>query len=259
MIPSTRTRGRSLRAGLASIVCAVALASLAAACSGNTATTPTTPTTPAVTAAISPVTTNLQIGQTQTFTLTASTSPTSVTWTSSNTNVMTIDEGGNATAVGVGAATIAAIGDASQSATLVVQVVPIYQGNWAGTATVIACTDLAGFTAGNYCAQNLGVARRVTLSLTQSGLSVAGAMTKSEGANLLNGSVGGSIGASGEISVAGTLAGLANGSNLQLTVISWNSMADGSQMTGTWAGNVTSPQILGLATLQWSLTMQPSP
>jgi hypothetical protein len=173
--------------------------------------------------------------------------------------VITIDDGGNATAVGVGASTITATGDAGQTASLAIQIVPIYQGSWVGTATVIACTDLAGFNAAGYCAQNLGAAKKVTLTLTQSGLVVSGAITKAEGANLLNGAVAGSIGANGDIAIAGTMAGIANGSNLQLTLISWNSLADGTQMAGTWAGNVTSPQILGIATLQWSLTMQLAP
>ena len=238
----------------------LALATLSwVACGDSNTPAVTTPTTTAVAAAVSPGITNIQIGQTQAFTLTATPAAATVTWTSSNTNVMTIDEGGNATAVGVGAATISGLGDAGQTAALTVQVVPIYQGNWTGTATVIACTDLAGFTANNYCAQNLGVPKRVTLTLTQAGLSVIGTMTKSEGANLLTGSVGGVILGAGDISMAGALAGLANGANLQLSVISWNSLADGRLMTGSWAGNVTSPQILGLATLQWSLTMQTAP
>ena len=99
----------------------------------------------------------------------------------------------------------------------------------------------------------------MTLTLTQSGLGVTGAITKAEGANLLNGSVAGSIGAGGDITLAGTMAGIADGSSFQLTLISWNSLADGSRMTGSWAANVTSPQILGIATLQWSLTMQLTP
>ena len=243
-----------------SFVCAVAVALSAWACGGsNTPTTPTTTTTTTPAASITPGITNLQVGQTQTFTLTASTTPAVVTWTSSNTNAITIDDGGTATAVGVGASTIAATGDAGQTATLTVQIVPIYQGSWVGTATAIACTGLAGFDAMGYCALNLGVPRKVTLTLTQSGLGVSGAITKAEGANLLNGAVAGSIGANGDITLAGTMAGVANGSNLQLTLISWNSLAEGTQMAGSWAGNVTSPQILGIATLQWSLTMQLAP
>ena len=197
------------------------------------------------------------VGQTQTFTLSATTTPTTVI--SSNTTVLTIDEGGNATAVGVGTATVTATGDDGQTATLAVQVVPVYQGNWVGIATAIACTELAGFIAVNYCAQNLGVSKKVTLALSQNGLSVTGSMTKAEGTNLLNGSVGGVINANGDITLSGTLAGLAGGSNFQLALISWNSIADGSQMTGTLAGNVTSQQITGIATVQWALTAQAVP
>jgi hypothetical protein len=37
------------------------------------------------------------------------------------------------------------------------------------------------------------------------------------------------------------------------TLISWNSLAIGTTMTGVWATNVTSPQIVGIVTVQWSL------
>jgi hypothetical protein len=235
----------------------IAAAMAAGACSGdNTATSPTT-TTPAAT--ITPATTVYQIGQTQTLTLTAQTTPTNVVWSSSNPNVITIDGDGNFTAVGVGAATITATADANVSATLSLQVVPIYQGTWIGTAKVLACTDLAGFLANGYCAKNLGAVNAVTLSMIQGGAGVSGTITKSEGANLLNGTLQGPIGAGGDITLTGTLAGLANGSNLQLSVISWNSLADGANMTGTWSGNITSPQIVGIATLQWSLSLRLQP
>ena len=137
---------------------------------------------------------------------------------SSNTNALTIDGGGTATAVGVGAATITATGDAGQTATLTVQTVPVYQGNWTGTATVLACTDLAGFTAAGYCARNLGTTQPVTLSLNQSGLAISGTMTKAEGANLLTGPVTGATGINGDITLTGTLAGIANGANVQLAL-----------------------------------------
>jgi hypothetical protein len=237
----------------------IVIAALAVGACSNDDTTTTTPTTPTPTASITPAGTVYQIGQTQTFTLTATTTPTNVTWTSSNTAVLTIDSSGNATAVGVGTSIITSAADNNLSATLAIQVVPLYQGTWRGTARVLACTDVAGFQSAAYCARNVGAVNTVTLSLTQSGANVSGSITKSEGANLLNGSVGGTIGAAGDVTFTGTLAGLANGSNLQLAVISWNSLADGATMTGTWAGNITSPQILGIATLQWSLTMQTAP
>lgn len=223
--------------------------------------TPSTPTTPTSTSAITPATTALAVTQTQTYTLSATPTPTTTTWMSSNTNALTIDSGGNAVAVGVGAATITATGDAGQSATLTVQTVPLYQGNWVGTATVLACTDLAGFTSSGYCARNLGTTQQVTLSLTQSGLTLSGTMTKAEGASLINGGISGTTGINGDITVTGKLTGLANNSNpnLELALISWNSISDGTNMTGTWSGNLTSPQILGLATLQWSLRMTKAP
>ena len=229
----------------------------ASACSDNNSST--TPTTPTSTATISPATSVLQIAQQQTYTLSATTTPTTVTWTSSDPSVLTIDSGGTATAMKVGAATITATGDASQTATLTVQVVPVYQGNWAGTATVLACTDLSGFTSAGYCARNLGTVQPVTLTLTQSGLTLSGTMTKAEGGNLLNGSITGVVGIFGDITLTGTLAGVANGSNYQLGVVSWNSLATGSRMTGNWSANITSPQVLGIATLQWSLTLNQIP
>jgi hypothetical protein len=237
--------------------CAFVAALTAGACSNDD--TASTTTTPTATAAITPATTIYQTGQTQTFTLTASTTPTNVMWSSSNPGVMTIDDAGNATAVSVGTATITSTADSNVSATLAVQVVPTYQGNWIGTATVLACTDVAGFQTAAYCGRNLGAVNTMTLVLTQSGSTISGTITKSEGTNLLNGTIGGTIGAGGDVTMTGTLAGLANGSNLQLAVITWNSLADGASMTGTWAGNITSPQILGIATLQWSLTMHTAP
>lgn len=236
-------------------VCFILAAAAATACSNDeTATSPTSTTTS--NAAITPTTTVYQIGQTQTLTMTAQNTPTNVVWSSSNPNIVTIDSGGNFVAVGVGAATITASADAGLSATLSLQIVPIYQGNWIGTAQVLACTDIAGFLSNGYCAKNLGTVNAVTLNMSQSGATVNSTITKTEGANLLNGTVTGPIGAGGDITLTGTLAGLASGSNLQLSVISWNSLADGAKMTGTWSGNITSPQILGIATLQWSLSMR---
>jgi hypothetical protein len=214
---------------------------------------PVDPTTPPTTA-ISPAATVLQIGQTQVYTLTPATTTNVITWTSSNQSVLTIDATGMATGLANGVSTVTGSSDAGTSATLAVQVVPVYAGSWAGTTSVLACTDLAGFASAGYCAQSLGATERWTLTLTQSGLSLTGTMTKSEGPNVLNGTVNGSIGGSGDIiSITGTLAGFARGANLVLTPISWNALAAGNTITGTWAANVTSQQILGIATLQWRL------
>ncbi len=53
--------------------------------------------------------------------------------------------------------------------------------------------------------------------------------------------------------MTGTLSGFARGANLVLTPISLNALASGGSITGTWAANVTSQQILGIATIQWHL------
>jgi hypothetical protein len=127
-------------------------------------------------------------------------------------------------------------------------------GSWSGTATVLACTDIGGFASANYCAQIRGSVQRWTLVLSQAGLTVSGTMTLSEGANVLSGPMAGAIGASGDIiSLTGSLAGLANGTSIVVTPISWDSLASDGKMTGGWAANVTSQQILGVATVQWSL------
>jgi hypothetical protein len=149
----------------------------------------------------------------------------------------------------VGAATITATDAQTTTLTCRPSVV-----SGAGTATCWHI-DLAGFTAAGYCAKNLGTTQQVTLSLTQSGLTLSGTMTKAEGANLISGPVSGTTGINGDITLTGTLSGIADGANVQLALISWNSLADGANMTGTWSGNITSPQILGLATLQWSLRL----
>jgi hypothetical protein len=227
------------------------LALLAAGgCANSDSPTTPDPTTPATTA-ISPATTVLQVGQTQVYTITPTTTS-AITWTSSNESVLTIDAGGSAVGLANGVATVTATPETGTGATLAVQVVPVYAGSWAGTSTVLACTDLAGFAAAGYCAQSLQATETWGLTLTQSGLAVSGTMSKSEGANVLSGAVTGAIGGSGDIiSLTGTLTGFARGANLVITPISWNALAGGGSITGTWAGNVTSPQILGIATVQW--------
>jgi hypothetical protein len=222
-------------------------------CGDSTSPSPINP-NPTPTTAITPATTVLQIGQTQAYTFTPAPTTNVITWTSSNESVLTIDATGTATGLANGVSTITGSSDSGTSATLAVQVVPVYAGSWAGTTPVLACTDLAGFASAGYCSQSVGVTERWTLTLTQSGLALTGTMTKSEGANVLSGTVIGAIGGSGDIiALRGTLAGFARGANLVLTPISWNALATGNTITGTWAANVTSEQILGIATLQWQL------
>jgi Bacterial Ig-like domain (group 2) len=233
---------------------AVGLFTIAACSNSGTPTTATTTTAPA-TSLITPDTTVLAIGQTQLFTYSTATATDGIfTWTSSNPGILAIDNTGLATGLSSGLSTITGQLTDGTSSTLSVQVVPNYQGLWAGTSTVIACTDVLGFTSAGYCSQVSNAVQQWTLTLLQTGLSVSGTMTKSEGASVLTGNVSATVGGSGDlIAMTGTLAGVANGTNLVVTPISWDSFAAGSNMTGSWSANVTSSQVLGSATLQWSL------
>ena len=193
------------------------------------------------------------IGQAQPYAVANAKTDAVVTWTSSDPSILTIDSTGNATAMATGIITITATTDDGQTATLQVQVVPNYQGTWTGNVTNTACTDIAGFASINYCARGLGIAQPLTLTLAQSGLTISGTMVKSETGGAVSGNVAGVIGTGGDVTLTGTLAGVSNGANLTVTLLSWNSLAVNARMTGVGAANVTSQQILGIATVQWSV------
>ena len=236
-------------------LCIVASLFMIEACSTSTAPTSATTTTTPTTSLITPATAALTIGQTQVYSYSTATSANTITWTSSNAAVLTIDGTGLATALASGVATITGALDTGTSSTLTVQVVPNYQGSWAGTSRVLECTDVAGFTSGGYCAQIRTSVQQWTLTLLQAGLELSGTMTKSEGSSVLSGSVTATIGGQGDIvSMTGSLGGVANGANLLVTPIAWDSFATGSSMKGNWSANVTSSQLTGSATVQWLLT-----
>jgi hypothetical protein len=238
-----------------SYLCIVASLCMIEACSTSTAPTTTTTTTTPTSTLITPATAALTIGQTQLYSYSTATSANIITWSSSNAGVLTIDGTGLATAIASGVATITGSLDTGTSSTLTVQVVPNYQGSWAGTATVLACTAVDGFASAGYCSQIGSSVQQWTLTLNQTGLTLSGSMTKSEGANVLNGPVTATIGGQGDIvSMTGPLGGIANGANVLVTPIAWDSFATGSSMKGSWSANVTSSQFTGSATVQWSLS-----
>ena len=238
--------------------CVVAAGLSATACDSSNPTTPTTTTTTTATAvlAITPSTGVLLIGQTQAFsTLNAASTVVVTTWTSSDPSILTIDAGGSATAVAKGTVTITAATDDGKTATQQVFIAPNYQGTWTGTNLVIACTDIAGFLSNNYCAQHLRTPERLTMVLSQINLAVAGTITRSEAGGQAVGSVSGVVGSGGDLAtLVGSLSGVVSGSNQTMTLISWNSLATNASMTGTWAATITSPQVVGVATVQWSFS-----
>jgi hypothetical protein len=215
--------------------------------------TAATSTTDTATFAITPVITVQIVGQTQTWGVVNAAADSTVTWMSSDPTLLTIDSDGNSTAIAKGVVTIIAQTSTSQEATLQVQVVPNYEGTWTGQAVMIACTDIGGFASARYCAQGT-TPQPVTLTLVHENLSVTGTLSKSEGDGQLSGIVTGNVGTGGDITLTGTISGLSRGANLAAALTSWNALVTDTSMTGSWSANITSPQILGIATVQWSLT-----
>jgi hypothetical protein len=246
-----------------SVSFAVVAGLLIGACGSSSSPTTATSTTPAVTlSGLNPsqVATMIQVGQAQVYTLTVAPTTAVITWTSSAPGVLTVDSTGNATGISNGIASLTASADSGQTASLAVQVVPVYGGTWAGNVTVVGCTDLVGFAAAGYCAHTLGAVQAFTMSLSQTlsntGNIVSGTFTKGEGGNTLSGSVSnGNIGTGGDVGgLTGLLGGVADGVNLSVTLTSWNSFATPTTMTGVWGANVTSPQIPGVVSVSYSLT-----
>ncbi|PWT81289.1 MAG: hypothetical protein C5B57_10760 [Blastocatellia bacterium] len=253
------TASRMLRFFLTYFLTLCLAAFLVTGCGGsNTPSTPSTPTpTPTPPAlSITPATTVLMVGQTQTYSATKSDSSTeTVTWSSTDSGVLPIDANGNAVALAKGAVTITATStnDSTLTATLNVQVVPAYQGNWSGITTMTACTDTNAFATNGYCSSRVGGSQQLVMSLTQSNLGITGTITKIEAGGQVSGSVTGSIGTNGDITqLTGTLSGNVNGADVSVKLIAWDSSATGTTMTGTWATNVTSAQMNGNVTEQWS-------
>ena len=222
------------------------------ACGSTTEPSTTTTTTATPTLGISPPTTALAVGQTQAYTVINAAATDVITWSSSDAAILQVDSAGNATGIARGSVTLTATSSAGTTATLPIQVAPNYQGNWSGNTTVTACTDIGGFATNNYCAQRIRTTQRITMSLTQTGLGIGGTVTVTEPGGQVSGPVSGAIGAGGDITtLVGTLTGVVGGANLSTALISWNSLASTSGMTGNFAATSTSSQIVGIATVQW--------
>jgi hypothetical protein len=236
----------------------VAIAAFAAVACGTTTPSTTTTTTVAPTLSISPQTAALAVGQVQAYTVINGVATDTTTWSSSNAGIFTVDSAGNVTGVSSGVATLTATASSGPTATLQIQIVPNYQGTWSGNSTVTACTDIGGFETNAYCAQRVRTTQRMTIAINQAGLAITGTLTQAETTGQVVGSVTGAIGAGGDIStLAGTLTGVVNGANITTTIISWDALATTSGLTGNWAGNITSSQIVGIATVQWQFTAIP--
>jgi hypothetical protein len=225
---------------------------------GSSTSPSTTTTTAAATLAITPTTGAVAVGQVMNYSVLNSATGDTIAWSSSDASIFSVDTSGNVTGISRGTGTLTATASSGPTATLQIQVAPSYVGTWSGSAAVTACTDIGGYTTAGYCAQRIHTVQRITVSFTQNGLGVAGTLTQAEPSGQVSGPVTGAIGTGGDISsLVGTLTGVIAGSNTATALISWTSLATDAGLTGSFAANVTSPQIVGIATVQWQFSGVP--
>ena len=99
-----------------------------------------------------------------------------------------------------------------------------YAGTWNGTYHIDTCT--ATFLIDSWCPSALGSTAPLQLSLTQSGSSVTGTIAFQN----VTGSVSGTVGANGVLSLSGT-ASTADG---HFTLTAWSTTVSGTSMSGTF-------------------------
>lgn len=152
------------------------------------------------------------------------------------------------TAAGNYSGTIAVMGDQTSGSNTVStsgSATASVAGNWSGQYVVERC-DGTGSNQDYFCSAQRGAfppgsSLPISLSLTQNGNSVTGA--------ILLGQVSGVV--SGAVSASGTLLlqGSASAGTLSLTLSSWNTTASGSSMTGTFSYNAGLSGIPGTAVI----------
>ena len=108
-------------------------------------------------------------------------------------------------------------------------VIPAVQGTWTGEYVVASCTDPTGL---GLCAaySPVGAVLPVRLGLSQTGQQLTG--------NLVLGAftipVSGTINAAGRMVLTGSASGLLVGQQTTVTIVNWDTVVAGSNMTGGW-------------------------
>lgn len=152
------------------------LALLFAGCDNN-ASAPTSPS--AGTLQVTTPRSTLRAGETAQLVVTTSAGApvTGLTWTSSDTSVLSVSATGLATAGRAGRVTIGAASQ-SGSGSIALRVVPDYQGTWTGGISRPQITCSASSTAA-FCAPGVATAGTVTLTIAQVGDQLTGTLTDS--------------------------------------------------------------------------------
>lgn len=221
-----------MRRRFLSAILAIGLAS----CGGKGA-TPTNPTpTPTITGLTIASTTDLmKIGQSETFTLTATmsdgtTRPATGTWRSDSPAVATVDSTGRVTGVASGETSISADSGNARATPRAIRVLPDYQGRWAGDWRVTSCTTDGDWARTDICRDvPVGSLPSLALALTQDRDNAAGTATLDD----VTGPVQGPVRPGGQLNLGGAFTTTDEGIVLDITISDWETVTtDNQRMTG---------------------------
>jgi hypothetical protein len=218
-------------------VCALGSLALLVACGDAGGPTPTIQGL-----SITPGTNAVTVGHSESYSATARMSDSSsktvtATWSSDNTSVLTIDASGRAQGLQPGLATIIATYE-GVTKTLLIHVVPNYEGMWAGDYTVTRCVDSGDFA--EICGSGSEDVKRgdllpIELALTQNGTVVSGTLWMGQVTGPLTGNLddGGSF--RGTASLTFTLEGY----TVTMSVSPLTLRVDGDRLGGSLSAEMT--------------------
>jgi len=119
-------------------------------------------------------------------------------------------------------------------------VIPVVQGTWSGDYTVAGCNDQSapGFCAGF---QPVGSVLPVRMTLTQTGQQLTGSVEL--GAIAIP--VTGTVNASSRVVLTGSVTIPIDELSSTVTLVNWDTVVSGSNMTGGWRTTFTIPGFVG--------------
>jgi hypothetical protein len=224
--------------------CFLALLALtvSASCGGGKTSTPTSPSQSTISRTVARLSLSssvveLLVGNSQAISATAfysdgTSAPITPTWSSSNTGVASVDSSGIVRALSGGSATVTA-SFSGQSASASVRSIPNYSGRWYGGYKIVSCSAPArwGQSYCNIIAGPTGSIYNIELNLGMSGSTVTGSWRRGQ----LQGSVSGSVGSDGSLSLQGTESAYTSAGQLySFSIRSWRTTINGAYMIGQW-------------------------
>ena len=216
------------------------------ACGGgnSTPTQPSTPPAPTVTGLVigggsGPLRTGQSVTLNATVNLSNNTTQaaTSPAWTSSNTTVASVDNAGVVTANNQGSATIS-VSAQGQTASMPVTVWQDYQGTWIGQYRIRVCTATGDFSAIGWCSSdffNVGKLLPVRVIFTQTS---SPAVNGTIELGTIVGNLRGNVFDNRHFVGSGTASFSSEGIVLTFTIGTFDALASGTQMAGSFVWNV---------------------